>query len=87
MEGKEDSAMPLIKEAKLPATKAQSRVQTTAWTLIYGGLLTLITGYTMKQMTPLADASQWYTGDSLMLVGSLATAVGAVLIYIRSRMK
>jgi intracellular septation protein A len=76
--------MPMIKDVKIPATKAQSRVQAAAWTLIYGGLLTLITGYTMQKSQ---SATSWLTGEVLMVSGSLVTAVGAVLIYIRSLMK
>ncbi len=76
--------MPLIKEAIVPATKAQRRVQAAAWVLIYGGLLTLLTGFTLQRYYP---EQGWQTGETLMLVGSLATAGGAVLIYIRSLMK
>jgi intracellular septation protein A len=76
--------MPLIKDVKIPATKAQSRVQAAAWTLIYAGLLTLITGYTMWQNQ---SATSWLTGEVLMVSGSLVTVLGAVLIYIRSLMK
>jgi intracellular septation protein A len=76
--------MPLIKDVKIPATKAQSRVQAAAWTLIYAGLLTMITGYTMWQSQ---SATSWLTGEVLMVSGSLVTAVGAVLIYIRFLMK
>ena len=76
--------MPLIKEVKIPATKTQSRVQAAAWTLIYAGLLTLITGYTMWQSQ---SATSWLTGEVLMVSGSLVTALGAVLVYIRSLMK
>ena len=76
--------MSLIKEVKVPVTKAQSRVQAAIWILIYGGLLTLITGYTLTQTSP---AAGWQKGETLMLIGSLATVGGAVLIYIRSLMK
>jgi hypothetical protein len=78
--------MPMIKDIKIPATKMQSRIQTATWVLIYGGLLTLITGYTLGQMAPVNAQSGWRTADTLMLSGSLATALGALLIYIRSRM-
>jgi uncharacterized membrane protein HdeD (DUF308 family) len=76
--------MSLIKDTKVPATKAQSRVQAAVWALIYSGLLTIITGYTLMQTNP---APGWQTGETLILVGSLATAAGAVLIYIRSLMQ
>jgi uncharacterized membrane protein YccF (DUF307 family) len=87
-QGKEVHAMPLIKEVKLPATKAQSRVQAVVWVLIYGGLLTLITGYTLGQTDKSsAGTTGWTTGNTLMLLGGLATALGVLLIYVRSRMK
>lgn len=76
--------MPLIKELKVPATTAQRRVQAAAWVCIYAGLLTLLTGYTLQRTSP---ADSWQTSDTLMLSGSLATALGAALIYIRSLMK
>jgi hypothetical protein len=79
--------MPLIKEVKLPATKAQSRVQTAVWVLIYGGLLTLITGYTLGQTDKSSAGMGWTTSNTLMLLGGLATALGVLLIYVRSRMK
>jgi hypothetical protein len=76
--------MPLIKDVKLPASKAQKRVQAAAWVCIYAGLLTVLTGVTMGRTQ---SAQSWHTGDTLVLSGSLATALGAALIYIRSRMK
>ena len=76
--------MPLIKDIKLPVTKAQKRVQATAWVCIYTGLLTVLTGVTLGRSQ---NAEGWHTQDTLVLSGSLATALGAALIYIRSRMK
>jgi hypothetical protein len=82
--------MPLIKEVKLPTTPAQRRIQAAAWVLIYAGLLTVVTGLSYLQMHPgnatAANGNGWSTGSCLVLAGSLATALGAVLIYIRSRM-
>jgi hypothetical protein len=86
-QGKEFHAMPLIKEVKLPTTPLQKRVQNAVWILIYAGLLTLITGYTMGQTGKTHSAPGWTTADTLMLLGSSATALGVLLIYIRSRMK
>jgi DMSO reductase anchor subunit len=85
-QGKEAVAVPLIKDVKLPATKMQNRVQVAAWVLIYSGLLTLITGYTLGQMGSASSVPGWHTAHTLMLAGGLATALGALLIYIRSRM-
>jgi DMSO reductase anchor subunit len=79
--------MPLIKEVKSPATPLQKRVQNVVWLLIYVGLLTLITGYSMGQIGKTNGVPGWATADTLMLLGSLATALGVLLIYIRSRMK
>jgi polyferredoxin len=78
--------MPMIKEVVLPATKTQRRVQNAVWVLIYGGLLMLLTGITMGQMAPPSPAGTWPAGSALIAVGSLATALGVLLIYIRSRM-
>ncbi|MGA8515782.1 MAG: hypothetical protein WB821_13545 [Burkholderiaceae bacterium] len=78
--------MPLIKEVVLPATRAQRRVQNAVWVLIYGGLLAVITGITVGQMAAPSLPGSWPAGSGLVLGGSLATALGVLLIYIRSRM-
>jgi uncharacterized membrane protein len=78
--------MPMIKEVVLPATQKQRRVQNAVWVLIYGGLLLILTGVTMGQMAPPSTAGAWPAGSGLIVVGSLATALGVLLIYIRSRM-
>jgi hypothetical protein len=78
--------MPLIKDVKLPNSPQQARVQTAAWVLIYAGLLILLTGVTLSTMATEA-AEGWQTSDSLMLGGGVLTALGAVLIYVRSRME
>ena len=74
------AAMPLIKDTPIAADKKHARVQTAAWVCIYGGLLVLLTGITTAR-------TEVGLGWALGLIGSLATAVGAALIYIRSRMK
>ncbi len=76
--------MPLIKDVKLPANKAQKRVQAAAWVCIYAGLLTVLTGVTMGRSQ---SAEGWQNSHTMVLSGSLVTALGAALIYIRSRMK
>jgi hypothetical protein len=78
--------MPLMKDVVLPATQKQRRIQNAAWVCIYGGLLVLLTGLTVYQMAPPAAAGAWPAGCGLIAAGSLATALGALLIYIRSRM-
>ncbi len=50
------------------------------WTMIYGGLLAVGLGVAVQRN----DAA---IGWVLMSGGGVASAVGAVLIYIRSRMK
>ncbi len=71
--------MPLIKDTPVPDNKKRARLQAAAWVCIYSGLLVLITGITAGR----TDATLGWTLGS---IGSLATAVGAGLIYIRSRM-
>jgi protein-S-isoprenylcysteine O-methyltransferase Ste14 len=78
--------MPLIKEVVLPATQKQRWVQNAAWVFIYAGLLLLLTGVAMGRMAAPSPADAWPTGSVLVVVGSLATALGVLLIYIRSRM-
>jgi len=50
------------------------------WVLIYGGLIVLCLGIAEAASLPT-------TGTTLSVVGGLVAAVGAVLIYVRSRMK
>lgn len=79
--------MPMIKDTPPVTSTRLKRIHIAAWALIYGGLLVLITGITVTQMQPANASTDWQTGDTLVLFGSLATALGAVLIYIRSRMQ
>ncbi|QPC30001.1 hypothetical protein IS481_09220 [Caldimonas thermodepolymerans] len=56
-----------------------SSVDTLAWVAIFGGLLVLCLGvFVARQAQGL--------GHGFLAVGALATVVGAVLIYVRSRM-
>jgi hypothetical protein len=49
------------------------------WTLIYGGLLVVCLGiFVLRERVPI--------GATLVGVGAIAAAVGAVLIWVRSRM-
>jgi len=59
--------------------KAQ-RVEQLVWVLIYGGLLSMSLGWFV---TP--QQGPW--GELLLSGGVVATGVGVVLIYLRSRMK
>ncbi|MEO8543057.1 MAG: hypothetical protein ABI434_05710 [Burkholderiaceae bacterium] len=56
-----------------------ARLETLIWMLIYGGLLTLLVGVFMGR-TGNAD------GDLLVVGGSVAAAVGVVLIYLRAHL-
>ena len=60
--------------------KSTARLHTLIWVLIYGGLLTLVLGLSVQRTN---DAVGW----SMVAGGALVTAVGCVLIYLRSKMK
>lgn len=49
------------------------------WTLIYGGLLTLVLGASVGRMEP---ALGW----SMVVGGAIIAAVGVVLIFVRARL-
>ena len=57
-----------------------ARLETLIWVLIYGGLLTTLIG---------AYMSREVVGSGIVLVvtGLLVTATGAVLVYVRSRLR
>ncbi len=57
-----------------------STVETLVWVLIYGGLVVLCLSLFVPQ-------NQGALGTTLTVAGTLATALGAVLIVVRSRMK
>jgi len=57
-----------------------SRIQTWIWVLIYGGLLTLVLGIA----TARTDAA---LGWIMVAVGAVLAVTGAVLVWVRSRMK
>jgi len=57
-----------------------STVETWIWVLLYGGLLVL----SLSVFVARADAS---FGWALRIAGMLATVLGALLVYLRSRMK
>lgn len=56
------------------------RMDRLTWTLIYGGLIALVLGYFTEQ-TQSADPTGLYA------LGALTTAMGIVMIYLRSRMQ
>ena len=62
------------------SNKTIARVQQLIWVLIYGGLLSLVLGLSVQRTD---DAIGW----SLVVAGGVVTAIGFLLIYVRSRMK
>jgi hypothetical protein len=56
----------------------ENRVDVIIWICIYGGLLSVVGAFAIADVMP--EFAPWLGG-----AGSLATAVGIVLIYIRSR--
>ncbi|SFN10697.1 hypothetical protein [Variovorax sp. OV329] len=64
--------------ASKPA-KPHARLETWIWVLIYGGLFMLILGI-------VAGRENQVLGWSLSVPGVVVAAVGAVLIYVRSRL-
>ena len=59
---------------------APKKLEQLIWVLIYSGLLTLSLGVFLQR---LHDALGW----TLTIAGAVTAAVGAVLIWVRSRMK
>jgi len=57
-----------------------SRVETLIWVLIYGGLLAVGLGLSVRR----SDSG---LGLTVVAVGAVAAALGVLLVYVRSRMK
>ena len=66
--------------ANHPLEPKTARLHKIIWALIFGGLLTLILGVFVGRTD---DAIGW----TMVAAGCVLTAVGAVLIYVRSRLK
>jgi hypothetical protein len=63
------------------ATSLQlKRLQALIWVLIYGGLLTLVVGLSLGRYDPSA-------GLACVVVGGLLAVFGALLIFLRARLK
>jgi hypothetical protein len=58
----------------------EGRIDILIWVCIYGGLLTVVASLVLSSISP---ALAWILG----IGGSLVTALGIILIYIRSRSK
>ena len=65
--------------ANHPTDPRMARLHKIIWTLIFGGLLTIVLGIFVGKMD---DAIGWV----MIAAGSTLTVVGAVLIYVRSTM-
>ncbi len=65
--------------ANHPADPRMARLHKIIWTLIFGGLLTVVMGIFVGK----TDAA---IGWIMVAAGGVLTAVGAVLIYVRSKM-
>lgn len=50
------------------------------WTLIYGGLLCLLLGWSVDRLDP-------SLGWPLMIGGVITALIGAILIFVRARLK
>ena len=71
--------MPFFKPGQEARDRRVARVETWVWVFVYGGLLALVLGLFM-------DRQQDGSGVLLMVLGGIATAGGALLLYLRSRM-
>ncbi len=56
-----------------------ARLGTLIWMLVYGGLFAIAIGVAMKR-----NGADY--GELLLVAGALAVIVGAVLVWVRSRM-
>ena len=73
--------MGFFKKSSAPfGHKFVARIEASIWILIYGGLLALILGLSVKPIDD--DAGVW-----LMLGGGASATAGVLLIYVRSRLK
>ena len=64
----------------MTSARTISRIHTWIWVLIYGGLLILVLGLA----TARTDAT---LGWVMVAVGAVLAVAGAVLVWVRSRMK
>lgn len=60
--------------------RALARLESLVWVLIYGGLFALVLGIASHDETAIG-------GWSLSVLGTLATAAGIVLIFVRARLR
>ncbi len=65
--------------ANHPTDPKTARLHKIIWALIFGGLLTVILGIFVERID---DAFGW----TMVVAGGVLTAIGAILIYVRSTM-
>lgn len=63
----------------MPTARTLARLDALAWTLIYGGLITLVLGIASHDETVIG-------GWSLSVLGTMAAVAGVVLIVVRARL-
>ncbi len=71
--------MGFFKESRDTSPRKIARLQMLIWILIYSGLLTLVLGLSVQRSTA-------GLGWGLVVAGAVVTAIGVVLIYVRSRL-
>jgi hypothetical protein len=64
----------------MASERAMLWVERLVWTLVYGGLFSVVIGLATRAADPA-------TGWSLIVAGAGLAAVGALLVWVRSRMK
>ena len=64
----------------MASKRALARLDALVWTLIFGGLLTLVLGIATHGEAVVA-------GWSLSVLGGIAVATGVILIWVRSRLR
>jgi hypothetical protein len=64
----------------MASDKAIAWVERLVWTLVYGGLFTVVIGLASLNRDP---AAAW----ALIVIGALLAIAGAALVYVRSRMQ
>ncbi len=64
----------------MPHSDKLARLHTLIWVLIFGGLMALVFGLSLQRYRPAA-------GMVFIVGGALIALIGAVLIFVRARLK
>ena len=72
--------MSFFKKYNGTTNRRLARLETMTWVLIYGGLLTLVIGLYMGR-------GEEGAGDELVVIGVGLAVAGAILVYVRSRLR